>query len=59
LVAWLESVGGDNIGYTIKISCNNAAIVPNEYHNTGARSGNASLFLLSSTNADSLCLGGS
>ena len=47
-------MGGDNIGYTLMISCNNAAIAPNECHNTGARSGQASRNFKSSTSAVSL-----
>jgi hypothetical protein len=54
LLACGDNVGGESIGYILIISCNNTAIVPNEYHNTGAKSGYASLLLLSSINAFSL-----
>lgn len=37
------------------ISCNNAVMVPKECHNTGARSGKVSRFLLSSNKAASRC----
>ena len=55
LLAGGDNVGGDNIGYTLRISWRSAEIVPNECHKTGARSGNDSRFLLSSKRAISLC----
>lgn len=48
------SVGGDNNEYMLMISWSRAATVPYEYHRIGARSGNVSLFLLSSDKAYSL-----
>lgn len=54
LLACGLKVGGDNIGYILIISCNKIAMVPNEYHSTGAKSGKVSLFLLSSDKVVSL-----
>ena len=54
LLAEDVNVGGDSIGYTLMISCNNAEIAPNECHNTGAKSGQASRNFKSSTRAVSL-----
>jgi hypothetical protein len=54
LLACGVRVGGESIGYMLKISWINAAIVPNECHNTGAKSGNISRFLLNSNSAFSL-----
>lgn len=54
LLACGDSVGGESIGYILTISCSSAAIVPYECHKTGAKSGNDSLFLLSSKSALSL-----
>jgi len=41
--------GGLIAGYILTISCSRAAIVPNECHNIGAKSGTTSRFLLQSS----------
>mmetsp|Transcript_39122 Transcript_39122/g.96293 ORF Transcript_39122/g.96293 Transcript_39122/m.96293 type:complete len:218 (-) Transcript_39122:111-764(-) len=48
------SCGGESSGYMHMISCKSVAVVPNECHNIGARSGYASLFFDSSSRAASL-----
>lgn len=54
LLAWGDRVGGDNIGNIATISWRRTDMIPTECHNTGAKSGNDSRFLLNSNNADSL-----